>query len=86
MGNWAFLPEIPDFNGGHGGSEMLAAGKERGPEAHLTASVRLFLWAERVRDAWRPAATRTGVRESVAAARQPTRIDGVTAAYFSENT
>ena len=37
---------------------------------------RLFAGARRVRYAWRPAATRTGVRKSVAAARPPPRIDG----------
>ncbi len=37
---------------------------------------RLFAGARRVRYAWRPAATRTGVRKSVAAARPPLRIDG----------
>ena len=37
---------------------------------------RLFAWAGRVRYAWRPAATRTGVRKPVAAARPPARIYG----------
>jgi len=46
------------------------------PKAIRTSWARLFAWAGRVRYAWRPAATRTMVRETVAAARQPTRIDG----------
>jgi len=47
-----------------------------GPNAVRTLPARLFAWAGRVRYAWRPAATRTGVRKAVAAARQPMRIDG----------
>jgi len=47
-----------------------------GPNAVRTLRARLFAWAGRVRYAWRPAATRTVVRQAVAAARQPMRIDG----------
>jgi len=45
---------------------------------------RLFARAGRVRYAWRPAATRTGVRESVAAARPPAQIDGAIGALVFE--
>jgi hypothetical protein len=46
------------------------------PKATRRPWARLFARAGRVRYAWRPAATPTVVRETVAAAHQPTRIYG----------
>src|ERR1035437_4531876 len=46
------------------------------PKAPRRPWARLFARAGRVRYAWRPAATRTVVRETVAPAHQPTRIYG----------
>jgi hypothetical protein len=59
---------------------------EGGPKTVLAALSRLFLRAWQVRYAWRPAATRTKVRETVAAACPPAKTDGAVTSKAVEKT
>ena len=62
-----------------GAGKTLARPPRPSPTAPATRGARLFSWAWPVRGAWRPAATRTGGSQSVAAAGPPTKIDGAAA-------
>jgi len=55
-----------------------------GETVMLTVLTRLFMRAGPVRYAWRPAATRTRVRKSVAAADPPAKTDGAGSFWMNE--